>query len=241
MEKERSKPQSKRPLLIACSISCVLVVLFGWMQTQKAPFLELKAQWLSVAMVPILVVLIAGNYIISLKAFGMEAKFRPNAPFRGLPRVDPPTLTLAMMEQAEWAISENEPRPTWFLEGRPEWTKDRENEYQRVDGLFLVHVYEPSKQPEMKYDITIFLIRHTVGPKANQREAFIEIEKMELYLGPSWGHQVFTFHNNGGLIGIRTSAWGTFLAIARITFKDEERLPVILHRYIDFEMAPKHI
>jgi len=208
------------------------------MQTQKAPFLELKAQWLSVAILPILVVLVAGNYIGSFKAFGVEMKFRPNAAFRGLPYLDPPAPTTDSLEQAEAFEEEQGPNPS-FLEGRPQWTDARNDEYLRGQRLFLVHVYEPSKRPEMKYDITIFLIRHIPGENANQRVGFDEIELMELYLGPSWGHQVFKFHNNGGLIGVRTSAWGTFLATARISFKDENRLPLILHRYIDFEMAPK--
>jgi hypothetical protein len=77
----------------------------------------------------------------------------------------------------------------------------------------------------------------TVTP--NQREGFAEIEKFELYLGPSWNDEIFTAPNSGGLIGIRTSAWGSFLATGCVTFKDG-RAPLILDRYIDFEMAPKN-
>ena len=44
----------------------------------------------------------------------------------------------------------------------------------------------------------------------------------------------------GGLIGIRTAAWGSFLAIGRIAFRDG-RTPLILQRFVDFEMAPKKV
>ena len=119
------------------------------------------------------------------------------------------------------------------------WTAARTSEYDRTDRLFLVHVYEPSTRPGQKYDITIFLIRHIPGrDKSNQRDGFSDVEKLELYFGPSWNDAVFTASNNGGLIGVRTSAWGSFLAVGRVTFKNG-RAPLILHRYIDFEMALK--
>src|SRR5262249_32002912 len=52
-----------------------------------------------------------------------------------------------------------------------------------------------------------------------------------------WGNEIFTIPNSGGLLGVRTHAWGTFLATCRLTFTDSARPPIVLHRYIDFEMA----
>ena len=64
-----------------------------------------------------------------------------------------------------------------------------------------------------------------------------EIESAEFFFGPAWGDRVFPVANEGGMIGIRTSAWGPFLATCQLTFKDKSHSPVILHRYVDFEMA----
>ena len=118
------------------------------------------------------------------------------------------------------------------------WQDDLATEYLRTDNLFLAHVYERSTRPDI-YDVTIFLMRHGQGPAPAQKEGFTDVEKVEFYFGEAWQHQVFVAHNDGGFIGIRTSAWGTFLAICRVTFKDKHRPPVILHRDVDFEMAPK--
>jgi len=84
-------------------------------------------------------------------------------------------------------------------------------------------------------------MRHVPGEAPNPTEGFEDIEQAEFYFGRSWGDQIFTVRNNGGLIGVSTSAWGMFLATCRITFKpgkepSPERQPV-LERYIDFEMA----
>jgi len=57
------------------------------------------------------------------------------------------------------------------------------------------------------------------------------------FFGESWGNKVFTVSDDGGFFGVRTHAWGTFLAACRITFKDKSKSAVTLYRYIDFSMA----
>jgi hypothetical protein len=56
------------------------------------------------------------------------------------------------------------------------------------------------------------------------------------YFGFTWNDAIFSSANNGGLIGVRTSAWAPFLATGRVTFNNGWP-PLTLHRYIDFEMA----
>jgi hypothetical protein len=81
------------------------------------------------------------------------------------------------------------------------------------------------------------LVKHKRGAVGATKRVFDEVKAAEFFFGQSWGDQVFRVSNEGGLIGIRTSAWGTFLATCRLTFTDKSRLPIILHRYVDFEMA----
>ena len=235
MEDEHHNQESKGPLVWSCVLSILLLVLFGWMQAAKSPVLDMKGQWLWIAVVPILIVLITGKYIGKLKGPGIEFEQFKTDPQMRLLLYAPPA---APSVSSEAARSSGKDTPSAFP--HTPWTAQRPSEYKRTDRLFLVHVYEPSTRPNQKYDITIFLIRHVQGPAPNQREGFSEVDKLELYFGPSWNDAVFTAPNNGGLIGVRTSAWGSFLATGLVVFKDG-RPPVILHRYVDFEMAPTKI
>jgi hypothetical protein len=238
MKKEQDKPESKRALLWSCALSLLLLALFGWMQASKSPVLDLKPQWLWIAVLPILIFLITGKYIGKVKGPGFEYEQFKADPQMGMllyapPAPEGPPISSEPRRSTEKELSVELPHASW--------TAARTSEYSRTDRLFLVHVFEPSTRPNQKYDITVFLIRHIPGrDKPNQRDGFSEVEKLELYFGPSWNDAIFTAPNNGGLIGVRTSAWGSFLAVGRVTFKDG-RPPLILQRYIDFEMAPKKV
>lgn len=101
-------------------------------------------------------------------------------------------------------------------------------EYSRTSRLFLVHILERStknlRPDRPTYDVTIFVMRHVWGPSQNQTIGFDEIEQAEFYLGPSWGDEPFpVLPNKHGSIALRTSAWGRFLAMCRVTFKDKDR------------------
>jgi hypothetical protein len=131
------------------------------------------------------------------------------------------------------------PRATAKADERIEptdWRHERAEKYKALDGYMLVHVYRPSALPSQKYDIFLFIVRHQKGTEGPPRREFKEISKAEFYFGASWGNEIFTAPNTGGVIGVRTQAWGTFLACCRVTFKDEKRKPIILYRYVDFHM-----
>jgi hypothetical protein len=234
--------QSHKALWWSCVVSVILFVVFAWLQVSRSAVMELKAQWLWLAIVPILIVLITGKYIGKLKGPGIEFEaYKSDSQMRQLPSTPPQAPT--GLGEAPPAVSAAA-LPS-VATGAPaasddDWILARKSEYERTNRLFLVHVYEPSTIPAQKYDITIFLMRHIPGSTPNQRDGFLEVEKLELCFGPAWGNEIFTAGNNGGLIGVRTSAWGSFLATGRVIFKDR-RPPVILHRYIDFEMAPKKV
>jgi len=121
-----------------------------------------------------------------------------------------------------------------------DWRQERDKEYSRVDGYMLVHVYRPSTTQHQKYDIFLFLVRHRKGTAGPPQRKFDEIAKAAFFFGESWGNRIFPVENEGGVIGIQTSAWGTFLACCRLEFKDRKRQPIILFRYVDFHLLQDH-
>jgi hypothetical protein len=109
---------------------------------------------------------------------------------------------------------------------------------ENARSLFLVHVFQPAKGAEKKYDVAVYLMRDIRGRAPNQVMGFDDVEKAEFYFGESWPG-VFPVVNEGVHIGVNTTAWGQFLAVCRVTFRagaDGEAQTAILHRYIDFEM-----
>jgi hypothetical protein len=109
-----------------------------------------------------------------------------------------------------------------------DWAQERDAIYKRTHGIFLAHVIEPSRDPEQRYDIFIYLVGHkgrTLG----------DVESAEFFLGSYWGNEVFRETRKDGLIGMSTTAYGPFLCTCRVTLKDGTRID--LNRYIDFEMG----
>ncbi len=107
-----------------------------------------------------------------------------------------------------------------------EWNNRRDSIKIENRNIFLTHIIRPSTKPNQKFDVTIYLIRQ-------KSDDFADVELAEFFLGRYWGNNVFPARENNGFIGISTSAYGTFLCICRVTFKDGSQ--VYLNRYIDFE------
>lgn len=112
------------------------------------------------------------------------------------------------------------------VETPDQWNKQRNALYAECRGIFLTHIIKPSSTPGQTFDVFIYLIRH-------KSEDLSDIQLAEFFLGPYWGNKVFPAVEQNGFIGISTSAYGTFLCICRVTFKDGTY--VDLERYIDFE------
>lgn len=96
----------------------------------------------------------------------------------------------------------------------------------------VVHKLLKSNVEGQLYDILIYLIPHKEGTLAC-------VKKVEYYFGKYWNYRVFTEKNRSTGFMIRTSAYGSFLCIARIHFTDapDESNPHTIFRYIDFEMG----
>jgi hypothetical protein len=112
-------------------------------------------------------------------------------------------------------------------ESSDEWNAKRNDIYNRSRGIFIAHVIEPSKTPDQKFEVFIYLIRH-------KSQDLTDVRVAEFLLGPSWENRVFPAVAQNGFIGISTAAYGTFLCLCRLTFKDGYQAYV--HRYIDFEL-----
>lgn len=109
-----------------------------------------------------------------------------------------------------------------------EFNIDRQRHYDDTRRIMLVHrLFRSSKQGQV-YDVLIYLTPQGRG-------SLIEVSKVEYFFGRYWGNQIFTSNDRSRGFPILTSAYGTFLCCARITFNDGERLT--LFRYIDFEMG----
>lgn len=106
-----------------------------------------------------------------------------------------------------------------------DWNKHRYSKYQSSRDIFLVHSLAPSTDSDQLFDIFVYLQRH-------KSSDFSDIRCAEFFLGPYWADQVFRVPNEGKPIGIAVSAYGEFLCVCRITFKDGTE--VFIDRYINF-------
>lgn len=108
------------------------------------------------------------------------------------------------------------------------WEAKRVENYRRQRGVFIGHVLEPSTSLNQEFDIFIYLIRHQGG-------GFDDVIKAEFFFGHHWGNKVYEAQTIDGLIGVKTSAYGPFAALCKVTFRDGSS--VMLNKYIDFEMG----
>jgi len=184
LKADQPKRESKSHALgWSCAISIALLVVFGFLQTYKSPVMELKAQWLWIAVLPILIVLVIGKYIGKFEAPGIKFEQFKTEPEMRLLLYAPPPMRSASSDTQD-NRPDREALEHWTDEGGVEfaeqpdalerWTTHRDSEYKRTDRLFLVHVYEPSTRPKQKYDITIFSfvtcqVQHRTRGRASQR------------------------------------------------------------------------
>jgi hypothetical protein len=176
----------------------------------------MPGQWLWVVLAPTLIGLVACGYIVKLEAGGVSAEIDPKV--KEIPEVTKgPDAKI--------------PRP------QTHWTSARDAEKKENHDLFLAHLNTPSKRPGQKFDASIYLVRHLPNTDQPQKVGLADVKSAEFYFGASWNDKVFTVENSGNnVLGVRTSAYGTFLALCRVTFRDSSTDPVVISRYIDHEM-----
>lgn len=113
------------------------------------------------------------------------------------------------------------------------WIEQRKGIYGSSKDVFLVHAISPStdggfKYGQAAYDIFIYL-------KGHKGRSLDDIDYAEFFLGHYWRNEVYRETQRSGSIGIRTSAYGPFLCVCRISFSDGHK--ALVSRYIDFEMG----
>lgn len=222
---EKPSERNPTPMWVGIGCSVVFFAVLLVLQSNESSLLALPPQWLVVALIPAIIGLAVGGYIREMKAGDYGASFTDLAAKKSVKIPD---------SAASGGAKSMAPLPT---EG---WLQDRQKEYERTQGYMLAHAYRPSKEIGQHFDISIFLVQHRKGTVSPPREQFSEIKSAEFFFGESWGNSVFKVDGEDGFFGVRTHAWGTFLATCRICFKDAARSPIVLYRYIDFSMAKKN-
>ena len=105
---------------------------------------------------------------------------------------------------------------------------ERQKLYEKKRYIFLSHMAVPSKRKGQKYDIFVYLVNH-------KEKGLADVVKAEFFFGKSWGNKIFQGTLTGDLIGVRISAYGTFLCTCHVTFRDQSI--VTLYHYVDFKIG----
>jgi hypothetical protein len=223
----------------------VFLVAFFYLQSRTGPLAKIPETFLWFSLVPLILFLFLGGYISGVKFGGIEVDERTDKLGEELTVVQGQSLTVAAPSTP--AVAEPAPPkragapagPSAAAEaGGGDMRKEYTDEYDRTGHYMLAHICRPSKWPE-QFDIFIFAVRHERGSPGPPKLKLDDVKYAEFYLGPSWRDEPFLAENKGGPIGIRTRAWGTFLASCKLTFKND-RPPVTLYRFIDFYMDPTY-
>jgi hypothetical protein len=229
---------------LAVGLLIVIAAAFVQWRSGNEP-LELPVPVWVASLVLLVAGLVMGGYLRNIKSPLISAEMEHLPEVRQTPEAapdrpdlagKPPTKPLASVANRRDLSITHRSSPSLSIEPPEDWTAARANEYARVSGYMLTHVCRRSKDDPRYFDIFIFLVRHQKGASGPPRRNLSEIKSVEFFFGDSWGNEVFSVRNGGEIIGIRTSAWGTFLATCRISFTDGAP-PIVLHRYIDFQMA----
>lgn len=80
----------------------------------------------------------------------------------------------------------------------------------------------------MLYDIQLYIIPHKDATLAS-------VSTVEYYFGKHWGNQIFVSNDRARGFPIGTSAYGSFMCTAELTFTDGTK--TMINRYVDFEMG----
>lgn len=109
-----------------------------------------------------------------------------------------------------------------------ELTEVRREHYEDTRRIMLVHRLFVSSRPNQVYDVLIYLTPQYGG-------SLVEVTSVEYFFGRYWANKVFESYDRSRGFPILTSAYGTFLCNARVSFNDGKKQD--LFRYIDFEMG----
>ena len=244
-----SKKTIHRSLIYGVIISVVLLVSYRWIKPliydKDNNDLIWPNKWLWLSLTPTLLGLLFSDYIKELKVGSFSICINP-PDLKEYHMKSAPELP-STSKQQQPVGNEKHPDDSALVNIYQEWIPYKKiiegyNEY----SYFLVHKVTRSKTNDKRFDVWVYLMRDIRGRKKNQVSGFSDVEQAEFYFGESWGNSIVVknnWHNKylGRYIGVKTDAWGSFLAICCLTLRKKyaqrngvEKL--YLYRYIDFEM-----
>lgn len=155
----------------------------------------------AVALVPL------GLFLWLWQRSGLEIRRKPHVPLKA-----PPPAAGSKEAAASWK----------------ELNRRRNERYDQNHGLFLIHMWRPSKREGQVADVVIRLWQHGPGPLTSN-----EIEAVEYTLGPKFSDHSRVCTDPKAGFAIEESMFGPMLCLASVYFKDD-RPPMVLERYINF-------
>lgn len=132
-----------KSILVSAVISIGLLIVFFFIQWWKADLLALPAQYLLLALAPLLIGVLMSGYIIEVKAGNVGI-----------------TLAEEALESSEQIPDSGKSAGNLQPISTESWQNDRAKENQRTRGYMLAHVYKPSSERSQLFDISIFVVRH---------------------------------------------------------------------------------
>ena len=123
----------------------------------------------------------------------------------------------------------------------------RKEVYRENSLLFLVHDWVPSTKDGQIADVTIRLIDHQKFDKPSNRLLPVpggpislgEVHSVEYELGPKFFDSTVVRSNPEDNYRLDVAAFSPMVCVAKVLFKDETRAPLILCRYINFNVASR--
>lgn len=230
MSKPRIEPHRiKTPIQLLAVWFAALVILDGVFL--GAAIMIHNPNWIAPALVVTAIALVP---VFLISALVMQTKFRP--------------LLQEDMYYSEWqkrqdelfrgfeaentmASSASTPNEQQLDETWEERERRRVKQYEKQEGLFLVHSWRPSDRQGW-VDIVIWLHQHGEGPLSEGL-----IERVEYHLGPKFFTHPVIKYNSSENFRLEVSAYGPMLCLARVFVKGKND-PIDLERYIDIGSFP---
>lgn len=211
---KRIKENVKNRLKFGIIISITLFLLFALMQYFDSIVLNLEAQWIAVALLPIIISLLYEGRLTEFKALGIELKVEPS-------QVDishPENKIKSTVDKD----SKSFPSDYFYLNHTSFFRADKQLELQKKTGLIDVPLF----------DIRVKLFSYYVGAIEN-------VQKIQYYLHNSYDTPVRESYNRESNFELKELAFGEYVLTAKVFLKDIQE-PFIVQRYITlWESGPE--
>jgi len=104
----------------------------------------------------------------------------------------------------------------------------RSDAYDRARGVMVVHRIMRSRDPKQVFDALLYMV-------PRKGSSTLGVQSVSYFFGKYWGNKVFTTTDRARGFPLLVSAYGPFLAVAKLKFADGEE--GFVERFIDFEMG----